>query len=101
MNSIQKRKKGTPVPENKKDEAYWKKRKKNTEYAKKSRDKAKKLKIEQENIIKHLLQINQDLKNKIQKLELIIKNSKKQNQEIKIENNNLNLVSFDVSYLTF
>lgn len=37
-NSAQKRKKGTPIPEELKDEGYWERRRKNNEAAKRSRD---------------------------------------------------------------
>ena len=74
---IKKRNHKVPVPDEKKDEKYWKNRKRNTISARKSRIKAKKLKDEKEIYLNKLLLKNKELKNKVKQLTELLETVKK------------------------
>jgi hypothetical protein len=68
VNNLKIRKKRVFVPNDKKDDTYWKKRKLNTIYAKRSRDRKRKLDQDRELKLKELIEENQKLKYRIDEL---------------------------------
>lgn len=74
---FKKRNPKVPVPNEKKDERYWKNRKRNTISARESRIKAKKLKAEKEIYLNKFLLINKELKNKVNQLTELLETVKK------------------------
>ena len=74
---IKKRNPKIPVPDEKKDEKYWKYRKRNTITAREYRIKAKKLKAEKEIYLEKLLLKNKELKKKVEYLTKLLENVKK------------------------